>query len=315
MQRDVAIIGGGRWGRVILSVLATSDLPVDRITMVTTHNAALAQNVIARLASRHPIRIVSALSDRPSAAIIANAARSHGEAARNLIAEGAHLLVEKPVVLNMPEARYLLALAHAAHTILLPGLSYRFCSYLQHFARRTAALHPLSGFELRWSDPAGEIRYGEQKTYDASINVADDVMPHIWTILSVLFPQAVFTVESCKTARGGKSATFSLDAGSMKGSVTLERDSDRRRRTIQLSAPASLDFSVEPGTMTFGAESMTADANWATSPGPLTRQLRYFLECVEEGKAAEADETALIESVRLAESASAMLNACVTAEG
>jgi predicted dehydrogenase len=315
MQRDVAIIGGGRWGRVILSVLATSDLPVDRITIVTTHNAAFAQNVVARLASRHPIRIVSALSNRPSAAIIANAARSHGETARNLIAQGVHLLIEKPVVLILPEARNLLALAHAGQTILLPGLSYRFCSYVQQFARRTASLRPLTGFELRWSDPAGEIRYGEQKTYDASINVADDVMPHIWTILSLLFPQAVFQVTFCKTARDGKSATFTLDAGSMKGSVTLERDSDRRRRTIQLSAPASLDFSIEPGTMTIGAATMTADADWATSPGPLARQMRYFLERVEKGKVAEADETALIESVRLSESASAMLNACVTVEG
>ncbi len=315
MRHDVAIIGGGRWGRVILSVLATSDLPLDRITMVTTHNVALAQNVISRLASRHPIRIVSALSDSPSAAIIANAARSHGETARNLIAQGAHLLIEKPVVLTLPEARNLLALAHAADTILLPGLSYRFCSYLHHFDRRAVPLHPLTGFDLHWSDPAGEIRYGEQKTYDASINVADDVMPHIWTILSVLFPQAVFAMTSCRAARGGKSATFTLAAGSMKGSVTLERDSDRRRRMIQLSAPAMLDFSDEPGTITIGAETITADADWATSPRPLARQLRYFLECVEQGKTAGADETALIESVRLAESASAMLNACVPVEG
>jgi predicted dehydrogenase len=315
MLRDVAIIGGGRWGRVILSVLATSNLPLDRITMVTTHNVALAQIAIARLASKHPIRIVSALSDSPSAAIIVNAARSHGETARNLIAQGAHLLIEKPVVLTLPEARHLLALAHSAHTILLPGLSYRFCSYLHHFARRTVMLHATSGFELHWSDPADETRYGEQKTYDVSINVADDVMPHIWAILSVLFPQAVFEITSCKVSRGGKSAKFTLAAGSMKGTVRLERDSDRRRRLIQLSAPASLDFSVEPGTMTIGTETITADADWATSPRPLERQLRYFLGCVERGKTADGDETALIESVRLAESASGLLNACVPVEG
>jgi predicted dehydrogenase len=315
MRHDVAIIGGGRWGRVILSVLATSDLPVDRITLVTTHNAALAQNVVSRLASNHPIRIVSELSDGPSVAIIANAARSHGETARNLIARGAHLLIEKPVVLTFPEAQHLLSLARAAHTILLAGLSYRFCSYLRNFARRIEPLRPLTGFNLCWTDPAGEIRYGEKITYDATINVADDVMPHIWAILSVLFPQAVFSVKSCRMARGGKSATFTLSADGMKGSVTLERDGDRRRRIIQLSAPGSLDFSVEPGTMTIGAETLTADSDWANSPWPLARQLRYFLECVEQGKIAEDDETALLESVRLAESASALFNARVPVEG
>jgi predicted dehydrogenase len=315
MRHDVAIIGGGRWGRVILSVLATSDLPVDHITLVTTHNTALTQNVVSRLTSNHPIRIVSELSDRPSVTIIANAARSHGETARNLIARGAHLLIEKPVVLTLPEARQLLSLARAARTILLAGLSYRFCSYLRNFERRIAPVRPLTGFDLRWTDPVGEIRYGEQITYDATINVADDVMPHIWAILSVLFPQDVFSVKSCRMARGGKSATFTLSAGGMKGAVTLERDSDRRRRTIQLSAPASLDFSVEPGTMAIGAEIMTADAEWVNSPGPLARQLRYFLECVEQGKTAGDDDTALLESVRLAESASALFNARVPVGG
>jgi predicted dehydrogenase len=315
MLHDVAIIGGGRWGRVILSVLATSDLPLDRITMVTTHNVPLVQTVVSRLASRHPIRIVSALSDSPSSAIIANAVRSHGETARYLIAQGIHLLIEKPVVLTSPEARQLLALAHEARTVLLPGLNYRFCSYLHHFVRRTVSLHPVSGFELRWSDPADEMRYGERKTYDASINIADDVMPHIWAILSVLFPQDEFAITACRTARGGKSATFTLNAGAVKGTVILERDSSRRLRMIQLSPPASLDFSVEPGTMTIGGETETADADWATSPGPLARQLRYFLECVEEGKTADADESALMDSVRLTESASSLLNACAHVEG
>jgi len=315
MGHDVTIIGGGRWGRVILSVLATSDLPLSRITVVTTHNVALAQDAASRLVSKHPIRIVSSLSDSPSAAIIANAARFHGETGRNLITQGVHLLIEKPVVLTLQEARNLLALAHAAHTILLPALSYRFCSYLHNFARRIAPMHSHSGFELHWSDPTGEMRNGERKTYDPRINVADDVMPHIWAILSVLFPQAVFAVTSCKAARGGKSATFTLAAGSMKGTIRLERDSDRRRRMIQLSSPASLDFSVEPGTMTIGQETMTGDTEWATNRGPLVRQLRYYLQCIEEGKTTEADETALLESVRLAESASALLNATLPIKG
>ena len=63
------------------------------------------------------------------------------ETARNLIVRGAHLLIEKPVVLTLPEAQQLLSLARAARTILLPGLSYRFCSYLHNFARRIAALY------------------------------------------------------------------------------------------------------------------------------------------------------------------------------
>ena len=185
-MQDIAIIGGGRWGRVILSVLATSDLPLTRITVVTSHNAASVQKLVAQLASNRLIRIVSTLDEIPAAAVIANAARSHGETAQRLVAQGAHLLIEKPVVLTSQEAQHLVALAREAMRVVLPGLSYRFCSYLHHFAQQIAAMESVSGFDLHWSDPVGEIRYGEHKPYDASITVADDVMPHIWTILSVI---------------------------------------------------------------------------------------------------------------------------------
>lgn len=309
MHHDLAIIGGGRWGRVILSVLATSDLPLDRITMVTKHNTALVHELASRLVLKHPLRIASELSDTPSAAIVVNAARSHFQTACELIERGVPLLIEKPVVLTPQEAQHIVALAHDANTIVVPGLSYRFCSYLHHFAERIMSLHPFSGFDLRWSDRAGEIRYGEQKINDESINVADDVMPHMWTILSVLFPGARFQVTSCQSTRGRKTATFTLCAERMKGTVTIERDSDRRCRIIQLLPPASLDFSEEPGMMTIGTDTTTADSGWTTGPKPLARQLRYFLECVERGKATDADEIALTESVRLTESASALLNA------
>ena len=134
-MQDIAIIGGGRWGRVILSVLATSDLPLTRITMVTSHNSALVQKLVAQLASNCLIRIVSTLDEIPAAAIIANAARSHGETAQQLIVQGAHLLIEKPVVLTSQEAQHLVTLARQAMRVVLPGLSYRFCSYLHHFAQ------------------------------------------------------------------------------------------------------------------------------------------------------------------------------------
>ena len=285
--------------------------------MVTSHNSALVQELVARLASNYLIRIVPTLDETPAAAIIANAARSHGETAQQLIVQGAHLLIEKPVVLTSQEAEHLVTLARQAMRVVLPGLSYRFCSYLHHFAQQIAALESVSGFDLHWSDPAGEMRYGEQKPYDASITVADDVMPHIWTILSVIFPGTTFTTANCKATRGGKAAAFTLAGGGMKGTVTIERDSDQRRRLIRLRAgaaePASLDFAVEPGVMTVGTHCGTADANWTTRPRPLARQFRYFMECVAQGRAAESDQTALIESVRFSESTSALLSRCLDA--
>ena len=63
--------------------------------------------------------------------------------------------------------------------------------------------------------------------------------------------------------------------------------------------------------MTIGTRSETADSDWTARPRPLARQLRYFMECVAQGRAAESDNTALIESVRFSESASALLSRCL----
>lgn len=303
---DVAVIGGGRWARVHLSVLAASGLPIDRVTMVTRHTASTA------IAAPFSVEMVASIGDlkaAPVAAIVANAAHDHAHAAQQLLERGVHVLVEKPVVLKLQEAQELVALARQNSRVLLPGLNYRFCSYVQHFVQQLQH-RQVNRVAITWADPAAEMRYGETKRHDANITLAEDVMSHIWALLSQLFP-AVDFVPSAMTQLSSHHAQYGLEGNGIHAEIELARESDRRRRFIQVTTVAgevlALDFATEPGEITIDGVTANADPQWATSPSPLLRQLRYFFECIAHGRADAADEAALLKSVQLTEAVSQLL--------
>lgn len=278
----LAIIGGGRWGRVHLSV--AQQIGLTDLNMVTSHNVDKIPAGVKALPS-----INTLLKNPPTAAIVANSARDHFAAANQLLEASVHVLVEKPVVLAIDEAEKLIAEAQQKKLCLLPGLNLRFASYLHRFAKEISKSKRVT---LHWADAAGEMRGGEKKRYDSSISVAQDVMPHVWSIFSVLFPTKEFIVTS------GDGTRFMLQAEGVEAEVMLQRDAPARKRLITVD-DISLDFTTEPGTISKNGKSFSGDEQWGESPKPLERQLRYFLECIEQGSSAESDIEALRHSVRL----------------
>ena len=322
MRRDkasaLAVVGGGRWGRVIVSVLAGMDLPFDKILVVTGHNTGAMQRLIEHQGpAACPFVILSSIDDllahhQVSAAVVVNSARQHFETALRLIDNRVHVLIEKPVVLSSEQARVLIDKAAAAGVCLVPGLQYRFCSYIRTVAEVVGGLSwAPSTFSMEWRDQSGEVRYGEKKSYDHSINLADDVMPHVWAILSTVFRPSVMRPDSCEIDRGGKSARFDVRVDGISGSVVLEREATERRRLLNIAAGSgeslSFDFTVEPGVISSGTETMSGDPNWDAGPRPLRRQLTHFIATIEGRKQPQSDTAACLGSVEFAERASALL--------
>src|SRR4051812_23024329 len=115
-RRDtLALVGGGRWARVIASVLADLELPFATVVVVSRSNAAiLTQTFSASRFARFVVvpTIEEALNQFGlGAAIIANAARAHVVSAERLIGAGIPVLIEKPAVLSVKEGRRLLQMA------------------------------------------------------------------------------------------------------------------------------------------------------------------------------------------------------------
>lgn len=317
----IAIIGGGRWGRVILSVLANMNLTTNRIAIITKHNVKKVQHYIYNELPRTiPCSIIQTLDEllvsyQVQAAIVANAAHQHFTTSTYLIERGINILIEKPMVLSSQEALFLFDKSKIHEVAVIPGLQYRFCSYIDYFRKylNNYGKKPRN-FLIEWFDGATETRYGEKKTYDSSINIAQDVMPHIWSILSTVFQQQPIQVKSCEHALGNNYAHFCVSINTIQGSVILKRDAQMRRRVFKvefdMAPPVVLDFTQEPGTLYHGNTLISGDPNWSTTPHPLERQINYFLS-VNNEYTTKFDVQSGMNSVIFSEKASLLLQECI----
>jgi predicted dehydrogenase len=305
----LAIVGGGRWGQLILSIVASMSVPFDRIVMVSKANASevSAKVAILNLISRIPIEVLPEVDAvlakyTVAAAVVVNAPSQHFATARYLIQRGISVLLEKPLVQTIEQMEILIAEANLHHAVLVPGLSYRFCSYLHNFADAVHHKGRPQQFQLRWSDARNEIRYGQLKRYDANITVVQDVWPHVWTILSVIFQFPI--IKLLAGSQDQDAAVLTLAVNDIEGQVVLQRHADYRERYLALQFDAdtlTLDFTREPGVMYRDAQEFSADPLWEQTPTPLTRQLEHFFAVMARGQSTAEDLLCCVGSVTCTE--------------
>jgi len=248
--------------------------------------------------------------------VIVNAARVHDETARQLIDAGIPVLMEKPLALTREAAEGLYICAESAGVYLMPVLTFRRCSYLQHFAQTVAALpEPVVSARLEWCDPRAETRYGDDKDYDPGVSVATDVMPHVWSILAITLDAAGAEprVHSCKIARGGRRATFDIRFSDVDCEVLIEREAPARCRRLWITTAsgsgAAIDFTIEPGTISVNTCRFSGDDDWAHSARPIRRHLEVFLAALNTPwlQLGPDEKRAGLASVKFAEVADCLL--------
>jgi hypothetical protein len=289
------LIGGGRWARVYLSILVSTDGNHDKVVIVSRHGDDRLIDAVAQANHRQPSKFAIATdletaleAHTVTAAIVANAARDHVPMTLSLLRRNIAVLVEKPAALSLTDAVRLGHTAQSARSLLMPAHVLRHCAYLQNFSaqveRPPAAI---TSIVLDWRDMADEARYGETKSYDPSLGVAEDVGPHIATILSLVAGSGPGLIDAVEIRRGGLAvATKGLWNG-IPFALTLERDGPSRTRRIVVKknngSDAQLDFTDEPGTVSVGGAARNADPDWARRPGPLTLQLQEFFARTAKG--------------------------------
>lgn len=283
-----AVIGGGRWARVYLSVLADANLPFE-LAVVSTSNpdkiTELSRNIDINIDIFPTIELL--LKNRTVAvAAIINAAPLHYKTSVQLIEAGVPVIVEKPIAFNKHEVKDLCARALQKGINLAASLTFLHCSYIKRYAEFIQKKE--SNFiqlDLVWTDPCGETRYDESKDYDPGTSLAQDVMPHVWAILSTIVDQhnpSSIRVKSCSILHGGRQATFELSVANLTCRVMLEREAQTRQRKISAKMEngqvVALDFTVEPGIITSNSDSMSGDPNWPSTVRPVMKQLTDFLK-------------------------------------
>jgi predicted dehydrogenase len=114
---EVAIVGGGRWGKVLCGVVAGLR-QVRKIHLVSRRNARGMQDWLADQRLAHRVELHSKLdpvlwNSAIEAAIVANLPSEHFATARWLLENGKHVLVEHPFAQTRAEAQALVDLAEA----------------------------------------------------------------------------------------------------------------------------------------------------------------------------------------------------------
>ncbi len=278
----VAIVGGGRWARVIASVL-TESVAGDHTVSLHTRRGFDACAGWARARGDARVQVAREWPTvRPDAVIVANAARDHLAAAERAVEAGLPVLVEKPLGLDAARAGALVARARERDVVLATGHVFLFAPLLSAFAERVAARGGPRAMALTWTDPAAEVRHGERKSYDASIDVVEDVLAHAhsigWAMSGALGVIDAADAPATLT-RDGKEARLTLRFDGAPLALTLAREAPARARRLEVTLAdgrASIDFTVEPGTIVEDGAPVHVEV--PRSPGPLARMLGRFLD-------------------------------------
>jgi predicted dehydrogenase len=288
LQR-LALVGGGRWARVLASVLLDVTPAAVQIDIHTPGNATGMGEWSARH-GRNRVRVVAGwpefdVGNRPDAVIVANAARDHARAAAAALRAGIPTLVEKPLALSESDARDLVELASRSDTLLAISRVLLFAHSLGRFASHVAARTPAKCARLAWSDPKVEGRYGEAKRYDASIPVLIDILPHIVPMLRAIFGRdAEFA--ALAISKGGAETELRMRVAGLPCSISLARNADARRRMVDVEdarGQLRLDLSEGGGRIFDGQEELDKSPAETSTSGPLAHMLRKFLECAADG--------------------------------
>jgi len=216
------------------------------------------------------------------AASVATPTNTHYEVARRLLERGKHLLIEKPITQNSPDAGELSALAAQNHLVLQVGHVERFNPILSALERllthpRFIEAHRLSPYPDRSID----------------IGVVLDLMIHDLEIILHLVRSPVQSIDAVGVpvlSRGEDiaNARIRFENGCV-ANVTSSRISPERVRKIRVfqeDAYLSLDYQNQSGEIYRRVDGrITRDKVQIEREEPLKRQLISFVECASTGQA------------------------------
>ncbi len=277
-------MGGGRWARVYVDLLLRL-LPVSsRMFVYSPRSGQLMGNWIQQRGIGERVNALSSLPVLPAsesrAVIVVNAAVDHERSVEWAILQGASVLVEKPLTLSFSASRRLVEKAGRQGVYLAAAHVFLFAGYLHSFRREMQALGEVATIDVLWVDAAAEARHGEVKSFDPGLRIFEDCIPHVMSMLEILDPGVSPVVVGLELCRGGAQLDLVLASTARRYTVCLMRNGETRRRVLTATNSAgacTLDFSCEPGTISNGAETMSALPDWASVRKPLSCMLEGFL--------------------------------------
>lgn len=319
----IGVIGCGYWGPNLIRNFI--EIPETEVLAI----ADLDQGQLDHIQTRYPqIRITTKnyydfFALGLDAVVISTPPQTHFAVARDCLAHGLHVLVEKPLVVNSHDALELIAIAKQNNKILMVGHTFEY----------NPAVHALKA--MITSGELGDIHYVDAVRaslglFHPSLNVIWDLAPHDISILTHLLGQVPVSV----SARGATCVQQDVEDIAYltmmfpNNLLTHVRASwldphKTRRITIVGSKKMVVYDDVESlekirvynkgvkairRTDTFGEFQFAYHYGDVVSPyihfeEPLRLECLHFLECIREGKTPLTDGVNGLKVVKIIEAA------------
>lgn len=274
----VGVVGVGHIGKSHARVYSELAGHAELVAVYDTDpdNARLVADQFGARATR-TIEEFTALVD---AATVATPTPTHFQLARRLLAEGKHLLVEKPITENTADARALSELAHERGCVLQVG----------HIERFNPALGALEKLLTRpkFIEAHRLSPYPQRST---EIGVVLDLMIHDLEIILHLVRSPLASIDAVGVpvlSRGEDIANARLRfENGCVANVTASRISPEKMRKIRVfqeDGYLSLDYQNQTGEIyRRGPGGITRDPVEIEKDEPLKRELLSFVECAKAG--------------------------------
>jgi hypothetical protein len=297
---EVAIVGAGRWAKVMCDVLSALFAPRppalswwrngttrprsigcdDRLRAVPPNGTAG-----VRPPSLHDVLE----SDRTEVAIVTKMASEHYTTTKRLLLAGKHVLVEKPFVLRAAEAEELTGLARTRGLTLAVGYEFCFARALHHLRQVTREhFTDVSAVRFVWEDAKNSVKWGVRKQPDLSANIVTDLYPHILSQLVILFGRQDVVLRGITSRTGVLMQRLEMQYGSRSVTASLDKDAREDRRLILVSSPDGrclrLDCTTEPGRIDLDGQPLAADGLAETFPRSLTTEIAYYSSLRSQGR-------------------------------
>jgi len=273
----VGVVGVGHIGSNHARIYA--ELPHAEFVGVFDIDPARAAEIAAKYKAK-AAESLNEFAEMVDAASVATPTNAHFSVARDLLARGKHLLIEKPITENTADARELAQRAAEKRLVLQVGHVERFNPVLSALEQRLT--HP------RFIEAHRLSPYPNRST---EIGVVLDLMIHDLEIILHLVNSTVETIDAVGVpvlSRGEDIANARLRfASGCIANITSSRISPERMRKIRVfqeDAYLSLDYQGQSGEIYRRVNGqITRDSVPIEKEEPLRQQLASFVDCALTG--------------------------------
>lgn len=272
----IAIVGLGDIAqKAYLPILATMD---DVQPVLCSRN----RGELTRLAASYRIAqfttdLAELASMRVDAAFVHTATESHEPVVSQLLRQGTHVYVDKPLAYSAAAAGRMVALAESLKRQLMVGFNRRFAPSYEALARQ-----PEPRLAIMQKNRCALADVARRVVFDDFIHVADT--------LRFLAPAAIEAVHVSSEIRSGRlhHVVLQLAGAGFNLLGLMNRDSGRTEETLELMTPGHTWRVEDLSRTTHGHdrhEEITQAADWDSV---LWRRgfpqiVRHFLDCVRTG--------------------------------